>query len=259
MSGHSKWAKIRHAKGAADAKRGKVFSKLSQQITMAVKEGGGGDIDSNPSLRLLVDKAKAESLPSVNIERAINRGLGVGKDGVRFEDCVYEGIGPAGVSFIVDVTTDNKNRVLPDLRKMFSVSGGNISEGGSLLWNFEQKGRVEVRCGRMKKSEKFGQEDEFVPIDREEVMMSLMDIPGVLDIEEYDDELLIVFTDLKDLSSVKKSVDSLEYIVNSYELIRVAKVLKEIDPSSLEKVLSFIEKLEEYSDVQGVWCDVELN
>ena len=143
MSGHSKWAKIKHVKGIADAKKGKVFSKLAQQITIAVKEKGG-EIESNPSLRLLVDKAKAEGLPSANVERAINRGLGTGKDGVRFEECVYEGIGPGGVSFILDVTTDNTNRVVSDLRKIFSTSGGNLSEGGSLLWNFDQKGKIEV-------------------------------------------------------------------------------------------------------------------
>jgi YebC/PmpR family DNA-binding regulatory protein len=255
MSGHSKWAKIRHAKGAADAKRGKVFSKLAQQITIAVKEGGG-DINSNPSLRLLVDKAKAEALPSANIERAINRGLGVGKDGAKFEECVYEGIGPAGVSFVIDVTTDNKNRVLPDLRKIFSVAGGSLSEGGSLLWNFQQKGKIEVRCGKMQESEKYGQEDEFVPIDREEVMMNLMDIPGVLDIEEFLEDSLVVFTEPKDLISVKKSIDTLDYVVISYELIREAKVLKEV--SNISKVSDFIEKLEDYSDVQGVWCDAKL-
>ena len=255
MSGHSKWAKIKHAKGAADAKKGKVFSKLAQQITLAVKEGGG-DINSNPSLRLLVDKARAEALPSANIDRAINRGLGVGKDGAKFEECVYEGIGPEGVSFVIDVTTDNKNRVLPDLRKIFSVSGGNLSEGGSLLWNFEQKGKIEVRCGKMKKSEKYGQEDEFVLVNSEEVMMSLMDIEGVVDIEEVNDDLLTVFTQPKDLIPVKKSIDALGYVVNSYELIRTAKVLKEV--TNTEKVLGFIEKLEEYSDVQGVWCDIKL-
>ena len=257
MSGHSKWSKIKHAKGAADAKKGKVFSKLSEQITIAVKEGGG-DIGSNPSLRLLVDRAKSEGLPSANIERAINRGMGVGKDGVVFEECVYEGIGPGGVSFVLDVTTDNKNRVVSDLRKLFSDFGGNLAEGGSLIWNFEQKGRIEVRCGKMQAGEKYGEGEKFIPINREEVMMSIMDIEGVVDIQESGEDMLFVYTLSKDLASVKKSIDALGYVVDSYKLIREPKVYKEIDDAEKEKVLSFVEKLEEYSDIQGIWTDIKL-
>ncbi len=257
MSGHSKWSKIKHAKGAADAKKGKVFSKLSEQITLAVKEGGG-DVNSNPSLRLLVDKAKSEGLPSANIERAINRGLGVGKDGVKFEECVYEGMGPGGVSFVLDVTTDNKNRVVSDLRRLFSDFGGNLAEGGSLIWNFEQKGCIEVRCGKMEKGEKYGEGERFVPIDQEEVMFSLMDIEGILDIEEIGDDSLFIYTLPKDLDAVKKNIGPLGYVIESYKLIREPKVYKEVDDSEKEKVPSFIEKLEEYSDIQGIWSDIKL-
>lgn len=257
MAGHSKWSKIKHAKGIADAKKGKIFSKLSEQITIAVKEGGG-DVNSNPSLRLLVDKAKSEGLPSSNVERAINKGLGISKDGVKFEECVYEGIGPAGVSFVLDVTTDNKNRVVSDLRKLFSDFGGNLAEGGSLLWNFEQKGRVEVRCGKMKEGEKHGEGEKFEKIDSEEVMMSLMDIDGVLDIEEVDDGLLHVFTEPKNLSVVKNAIENLDFVIDSYKLIRIPKVKKDIESSDKEKVLEFLEKLEEYSDIQGIWHDTTL-
>ena len=137
------------------------------------------------------------------------------------------------------------------------MAGGNLSEGGSLLWNFEQKGRIEIRSGKMQEGEKYGEGDKFVPINREEVMMSLMDIAGVLDIQEVDGDLLVLFTDPKDLVSVKKSVDSLGYVVNSYELIRIAKVLKDVEPSAKEKVLALVENLEEYSDVQGVWFDAK--
>ncbi len=257
MSGHSKWSKIKHSKGLADAKKGKVFSKLSEQITIAVKEGGG-DVDTNPSLRILVDKAKSEALPSANIERAINRGLGIGKDGVKFEECVYEGIGPAGVSFVLDVTTDNKNRVVSDLRKLFSDFGCNLAEGGSLQWNFEQKGRVEVKCGRMKEGQKYGEGESFERLDSEEVMMSLMDIEGVLDIDEVDKGLLHVFTDPKNLSNVKKEIDNLGFVVESYRLVRVPKVKKDITDSEKEKVFEFLEKLQEYSDIQGIWCDLDV-
>jgi YebC/PmpR family DNA-binding regulatory protein len=260
MSGHSKWAKIKHAKGAADAKKGKIFSKMAQQITIAVREGGG-EIDSNPSLRLLVDKAKSEGLPTANVERAINRGLGVSKDGTQFVECVYEGMGPAGVSFILDVTTDNRNRVVSDLRKIFSTAGGNLSEGGSLLWNFEQKGRIEVRCGKMQGSEKYGEGDKFIPEEKDDVMMNLMDIENVKDIEELvegEEVLLNVFTDVKNFSSVKKDIDSTGYVVNTYELIREPKVRKEISDSEKKKIHDFIEKLEEYSDIQGIWHDANL-
>ncbi len=256
MSGHSKWSKIKHAKGVADAKKGKVFSKLSEQITIAVKEGGG-DIDNNPSLRLLVDKAKSEALPSANIERAINRGLGVGKDGAQFEECVYEGIGPAGVTFVLDVTTDNKNRVVSDLRKLFSNFGGNLAEGGSLQWNFEQKGRVEVKCGKMKEGEKYGEGESFEKLEVDEVMMSLMDIDGILDIEEVDEGLLHVFTEPKNLSSVKNGIDNLGFVVDTHRLVRIPKVKKEIADSEKEKVDEFLEKLQEYSDIQGIWSDLD--
>ncbi len=256
MSGHSKWAKIKHAKGAADAKRGKVFSKLAQQITISAKEGGG-DVSSNPSLRLLLDKAKAEGLPNTNIQRAINRGLGVGQDGVQFEECVYEGMGPAGVSFVLDVTTDNKNRVVADLRKIFSNSGGNLSEAGSLSWNFIQKGKIDVLCGKMVESEKHGEGEKFVKEDKEHVMMSLMDIDGVLDIEELEDDTLIVWTEVQNLHSVKNSISKLGLVIDSYQLVRISNNFKEISDENLEKVEQFIEELENYSDIQGIWYDIK--
>lgn len=261
MSGHSKWSKIKHAKGLADAKKGKIFSKYGQQIAIAAKEGGA-EIDSNPTLRLLVDKAKGEGMPSSNIERAINRGAGVNKEGVKFEDFSYEGMGPAGVAFIIDVSTDNKNRAVADLRLMFSNVGGNLSEGGSLSWNFETKGRIEVRPGKMQSSGKYGEPDYFVAEDKDEVIMNLMDISGILDINEDEDEngelILHVFTVPAELNNVKNSVLALGYVVNTYQLVKVAKLLKELTESDYEKVSNFIDTLEEYSDVEGVWTDANL-
>ncbi len=255
MSGHSKWAKIKHAKGVADAKKGKVFSKLSEQITIVVKEGSG-DINSNPSLRLLVDKAKSEGLPSANIERAINRGLGVGKDGAKFEEYVYEGIGPEGISVVLDVTTDNKNRVVADLRRLFSDFGGNLAERGALLWNFEQKGRVEVRCGKMKEGEKYGEGEVFEKLETDIVIVHLMDIEGILDIEEVDDGLLFVFTQPKDLNAVKENIAKLNYVIDSYKLVRIPKTTKKVE--NVQKIEEFVEKLEDYSDIQGIWLDTKI-
>lgn len=257
MAGHSKWAKIKHAKGIADAKKGKVFSKLSQQLTIASREGGG-DVSSNPSLRVLVEKAKAEGLPATNIQRAINKGIGVGQDGVRFEECLYEGVGPGGVSFVIDVVTDNKNRVVSDLRKMFSDVGGCLSESGSLSWNFDQKGRIEVLCGKMKDSDKFGSERVFVDEKDEDVMIHLMDLEGIIDIEEASKGVLYVFTSPQDLHAVKESVKGTGYEISNYSLIRVPKTLKEVSDDGRSKVLELFELLEEYPDIQGIWLDISL-
>jgi YebC/PmpR family DNA-binding regulatory protein len=256
MAGHSKWAKIKHAKGIADAKKGKIFSKLAQQITVAAREGGS--LDANPSLRVLVDKAKSEGLPASNIERAINKGLGVGDDSSSFEECVYEGVGPGGVSLVLDVITDNKNRVVSDLRKLFSDFGGNLSSSGSQSWNFEQKGRIEVRCGKMKEGKKHGEGEIFEKEDKEEVIMSIMDIPNIVDIEDIHDEYINVFTQVTDLHSVKNKISSLGYVVSKCERIRVPKTLKEVSPAEKEKITSLIEALEEYSDVEEIWINANL-
>jgi len=257
MAGHSKWSKIRHAKGIADAKKGKVFSKLAQQISIAVREGGG-DVDTNPSLRVLVDKAKAEGLPAANIQRAINKGLGIGQDGAKFEECVYEGIGPGGVSMILDVTTDNTNRVVSDLRRLFVDFGGNLSDSGSQSWNFDQKGRVEVKCGKMQAAEKHGKEDVFAKEPKDDVMMQLMDIPGIVDIEDVDDETLNVITGVQDLHSVKEVIKGLGYVIPNYELIRIPKMLRDISDEDKEKLSAFVSSLEEYTDIQGIWFDTNL-
>lgn len=256
MAGHSKWAKIKHAKSIADAKKGKIFSKLAEQIALAARDGG--DLDANPSLRMLVERAKAEGLPAANIERAINKGLGVGDESSSFEECVYEGIGPGGISFVLDVVTDNKNRVVSDLRKLFSDFGGNLSSSGSQSWNFDQKGRIEVRCGKMEESEKHGEGEIFEGEDKEKVMMAIMDISGIVDIEEVNDEYIQVFTEVSDLHAVKDKIVDLGYVVSKYERIRVPKVLKEISLSERNKLISFMEALEEYGDIEEIWIDTNL-
>src|SRR6201747_1825285 len=147
MSGHSKWASIKHKKAIVDSKRGKLFTKLARAVTVAAKEGGG-DIDGNPSLALAVQKARDASMPKDNIERAIAKGTGEGVDADQIETVLYEGYGPGGVALLIEALTDNRNRTGSEVRHMFSKSGGNLGEPGSVAWQFEKKGIVVVDAGR---------------------------------------------------------------------------------------------------------------
>src|SRR3954468_15522716 len=151
MSGHSKWATIKHKKGALDAKRGKTFTRLIKEITIAAKQGGG-DADGNPRLRTAVLAAKAENMPAENIKRAIQRGTGE-LEGVNYEEITFEGYGPGGVAVIVDVTTDNRNRTVSKIRHMFGKNGGNLGESGSVAWMFSKKGSIVVPKAKAKEDD----------------------------------------------------------------------------------------------------------
>lgn len=255
MSGHSKWSTIRHKKAINDAKKGKVFSKLSQLITHAARQGGG-DIYMNPTLRMYVQQAKEEGFPADNIQKAIDKGAG-GGDGVQLVEASYEGFGPGNVAIIVDVLTDNTNRVVSELRNIFSDFGGNLGESGSVSWNFETKGYVNVKPGKMVKSEKFGEEDYFVSEDIDEVMMILMDIEGIDDIEVNENHSLDIYTDYKAMAKVRDSVLSLGYVVVNAQLVKLPKMKKKVEGEELEKILKALDTLEEYDDVQEIWTDLE--
>lgn len=266
MSGHSKWSKIRHKKGIKDAKRGKLFSKMAQQITIAARDGGG-DPDANFSLRLLVDKAKSASMPADNIKRAIDRGIGKGEGG-QLENALYEAYGPGKASMIVEAITDNKNRTVAELRKLFSDSGGNLAESGSVSWNFDQRGLVIVESAKLKKSDKYGEPDIHVPEDPEETMLQLIEIPGVVDVDtiDYEEEdsaeervHLQLITQAQDLISVRDQVHNLGYIVKDAELTWIPRSYKEVSPESREKLHNFLERLDEVEDVHNVWMDVKLD
>ncbi len=254
MSGHSKWSTIKHKKEANDSKKGKVFSKISSQITHAARMGGG-DPEMNPSLRMYLDKARSVSFPIENIKKAIEKGTGEGDSGIVFEEASYEGFGPGGVAIIVDVLTSNKNRAVSDLRNMFSDFGGNLGEKGSVSWNFETRGLVTVRCGHMEKGVKYGDEDVFVGDNKDEVMMKIMDIEGILDIEE-DGEELSVFTEFQDMTRVRDEIVKLGYVVTDAEIIKIAKIDKELKGEEYDKAVSAIERLEDYEDVENVWTDL---
>ena len=258
MSGHSKWSTIKHKKAINDAKKGKIFSKLSTQITHAARQGGG-DANMNPNLRLYIDKAKSVGFPIDRIEKAISKGTGEGSDGVTYEEITYEGFGPEGIQILVDTLTDNKNRTVADLRQLFDEIGGRMGETGSVSWNFNVRGLITVKCGHMKKSEKYGGEDEYIKEDREEIMIALMDIPGIEDIKETDIdgiEGLDVYTTFSDFSTVRNKVEEMGYVIDDAEIIKEAKVTKTLSEKDLEKAVSALERIEENDDVQSVWSDL---
>lgn len=259
MSGHSKWSTIKHKKAINDAKKGKIFSKVSVQITHAAKQGGG-DPNMNPSLRMYIDKAKKVGFPQDKIEKAIQKGTGEGGDGVVYDDSSYEGFGPFGIQIVVDTLTDNKNRTVADLRKLFEDIGGTMGESGSVGWNFETKGLIVIKPGHMEKAEKFGEDDIYVEDDVEEVMLNIMDMEGVLDIQEVDlngMKGLEIYTEYNQLASVKDKIVDLGYVLREADLIKEAKMEKELTEEQLEKVQSALETLEDNDDVQNVWTDAK--
>jgi YebC/PmpR family DNA-binding regulatory protein len=258
MSGHSKWSTIRHKKAANDAKKGKIFSKLSTQITHAARQGGG-DPEMNPNLRMYIDKAKSAGFPVDRVEKAIAKGTGEGANGITFEEASYEGFGPGGIQIIVDTLTDNKNRTVSDLRKLFEDVGGSMGAEGAVSWNFDTKGLVVVKAGKMHKAEKYGQEDIFVAENREEVMMNIMDIDGVMDIQEVEFdgvEGLEVYTQYSDLAKVRDSISSLGYVLEEAAIVKEPKMVKKLDDTQIEKAKDAIETLEDHDDVQNVWSDL---
>lgn len=259
MSGHSKWDTIKHKKAINDAKKGKSFSKISALISHAAKQGGG-DPNMNPNLRLYIGKAKELGFPTDKIEKAINKGTGEGGDGISFEEISYEGFGPHGIQIIVDTLTDNKNRTISDLRQLFEEIGGNIGDSGSVSWNFETKGYIEILSGHMEKSPKFGEPDIFVAEDQEEVMLAIMDLEGVLDIEETDvdgKKGFAIYTKYDSLGDIRDRLEKMNLVIKEAELIKEANIKKSLSNTELERATSALEKLEENDDVQNVWSDLE--
>jgi YebC/PmpR family DNA-binding regulatory protein len=260
MSGHNKWSKIKHKKQAQDARRSKEFSKISTLITHAAKTGGG-DPELNPSLRMYVDKAKSIGFPIDNIERAIAKGTGEDIEGVEFQEVTYEGYGPEGIAIIIDCLTDNTNRSVSEIRRIFEEVGGNLGESGSVSWNFDVKGKIDVKAGHKEESEKYGGEDKFIKDDVDQVMMDLMDIDGIMDIREKDIDGVVgveVITEFKDMTKVRDSIsDNLPYIIDDASIIKIAKNKKKLEGDALERVEKVIERFEDRDDVQNVWSDLE--
>ncbi len=241
MSGHSKWSTIKHKKGAADAKRGKLFSKLSRAIMVAAKEGGA-DPDSNLALQNAIEKARSYSMPTDNIERAIAKGAGEGTDGASFETVVYEGYGPEGVAVIVEALTDNRNRTAAEVRHLFSKHGGNLGATGAVAWQFERRGVVLVAGDR---------------VDEDELMLTAADA-GADDVER-DGETYVVSSTPEDLTRLREALEQAGYTLESVGLQMVPKTTDAIaEESTAKQVVRLVEGLEDNDDVQDVYANFDI-
>jgi len=239
MSGHSKWSSIKHKKGAADAKRGKLFTKLARAITVAARDGGG-DPDGNPALATAIQKAREASMPKDNIQRAVDRGSGVGADAAAIESILFEGYGPGGVAVLVEALTDNRNRASADIRHAFSKHNGSLGEPGSVAWIFEKRGVVVVDGSR------YGEDDLIVAIDA-----------GAEDVRE-EGEALRVICEPGDLSAVKEALEAGDVEIQSAEVVMEPKSAVEVKGNEAKSLLGLIEELEEHDDVNEVHANFDI-
>jgi YebC/PmpR family DNA-binding regulatory protein len=239
MSGHSKWSSIKHKKGAADAKRGQLFTKLARAITVAAREGGG-DPEANPSLATAIQKARAESMPKANIERAIDRGTGQGGDAEVVERIHFEGYGPGGAAVLVEAITDNRNRTSAEVRHAFSRHGGSLGEPGSVAWMFEKKGAIQLDAAR------YGEDDVMVAIDA-----------GASDVIE-EEETLTVICDPSDLTAVREALEQGGVDIRSAGLVTEPKNTVTVDESDAGTLLKMLDAIEEQDDVNEVWANFDI-
>ncbi|HEY5543830.1 MAG TPA: YebC/PmpR family DNA-binding transcriptional regulator [Candidatus Binatia bacterium] len=233
MSGHSKWSTIKHKKAAKDAKKGKIFTKLIKEITVAARMGGG-DINANPRLRTAVLTARGNSMPNENIERAIKKGTGE-LEGVTYEEIQYEGYGPGGAAIIAQVLTDNKNRTVSEIRRLFTKHGGNLGETGCVSWMFDNKGLIAI---------------EKSQVDEERLMGIVLEA-GAEDVRE-EDEIFEVVTSPEAFAAVKDSLDHEKIAVASAQVTLMPKNTVDVDAKHVEQILKLTEELEDHDDVQSV-------
>jgi YebC/PmpR family DNA-binding regulatory protein len=241
MSGHSKWSTIKRKKGAADAKRGALFGKLSKAITVAAREGGG-DAEMNPALGLAVQKAKAGNMPNDNIQRAIDKGTGAGSDADTYERITYEGYAPGGVAVLVDVLTDNRNRAASDVRYIFSKNGGKLGTSGSVAYLFERKGVI------------------LVPkdlADEDELMEAALEA-GAEDVEEQENDYRIV-TAPENFMTVRDALDNAGIPHENAEITMEAQNSIDLDAGTAKQTLRLIDALEENDDVQEVYANFDIS
>jgi len=239
MSGHSKWAQIKRQKGANDAKRGQMFTKVGREITIAAR-AGGGDPEANYRLRLALLKAKQINMPQDNIKRAIERATG-GAEGGSLEETTYEGYGPAGVAFMIEVATDSRNRAAAEIRNVFSKNGGNLGENGSVAWLFEPRGVVII---------------EGNPKQLEDIALASIDL-GALDFR-LDGNILELYTDVADLPKVRETLVKQKVNVTSAERSRIPNSTIPLDEDVAFKVLRLADRLEELDDVQKVYFNADI-
>ena len=238
MSGHSKWATIKHKKAATDAKRGNLFTKLIKEISVAAR--GGGNPDINPRLRVAIERAKESSMPSDNIERAIKKGTGQ-LEGITYEDIALEGYGPGGVAIYVEGVSDNKNRTTAEVRTIFTKKGGNMAGAGSVAWMFEKKGYIVIS----KKT-----------IDEDKLMSIALDAGA----EDFivEDENYAIKTTVQDFFKVKKALDDNKIKTEDAEITLLPKSTVKVVGDDAKKVLDLVEGLEDHEDVQNVYANFDI-
>ncbi len=238
MSGHSKWSTIRHKKGAADVKRGKIFTKIIREITVAAKIGGG-DINTNPRLRLAINKAKSENMPKDNMEKAIKKGTGE-LEGVNYEENIYEGYGPNGVAIMVSTLTDNKNRTISEIRHIFSKNGGNIGATGCVAFLFDRKGVIVV----LKKDAD------------EEKLMDIALNAGAEDIRE-DKDFFEIITDTENFENVKESIENAKIPYENAEITMLASDSITLKEKEADQMMKLMDALDDCDDVQDFYTNAD--
>ena len=241
MSGHSKWSTIKHKKGAADAKRGKIFSRLAKEITIAAKTGGG-DPAGNPRLRTVLLEARSENMPKDNIERAIKKGTGE-LPGVSYDEVRYEGYAPGGIALIIDILTDNKNRTVAEIRHLLTRHGGSMAETNAVAWNFEQKGLIVIPKSACSDDE----------------MLEKAIEAGAEDVDSSGDEFHEVTTVSTDLYAVAKALEGMGLKAESAKLTMIPKTTQKVEGKSVGNVLKLMEALEEHDDVQNVYANFDIS
>ncbi|SUI68635.1 YebC/PmpR family DNA-binding transcriptional regulator [Shewanella morhuae] len=240
MAGHSKWANIKHRKAAQDAKRGKLFTKFIRELTVAAREGGS-DPDSNPRLRVAIDKALGGNMTRDTVERAIKRGAGE-LEGQQLETILYEGYGPGGTAVMVETMTDNRNRTVSGVRNAFTKSGGNLGTDGSVSYLFTKRGVL-----------------SYAPGTDEDTLMEAALEAGAEDIVSYDDGAIDVFTDSVDFYTVKEALDKAGFVADNAEIAMIAATKAELDLDTAEKFMRLIDTLEDHDDVQEVYHNAEIS
>jgi YebC/PmpR family DNA-binding regulatory protein len=240
MSGHSKWSTIKHKKGAADAKRGKIFTRILKEMTVAARMGGADPI-GNPRLRAAVAEAKANNMPKDNIERAIKRGTGE-MEGLVFEEITYEGIGPGGVGILVDVVTDNTNRTTPEIRHMFEKHGGNLGTPGSVRFQFERKGYFAIEKSAI----------------GEDKLMEIVLEAGADDLQTDDPETYEVYTSPENFEAVRQALETNKIPTVEAKLGQIPSNYVTLDEQKAKQMIRFLEMLDDHDDVQNVWSNFDI-
>lgn len=238
MAGHSKWSKVKRIKAVTDVKKAKIFNKLIREITVAARQGGG-DPAGNPRLRTALANARVKNLPADNIDRAIKKGTGT-LEGVSYDEVSYEGYGPAGVAIIIDVLTDNKMRIVPEVRSTLNKFGGNLGETGSVSWNFETKGLLSVKESKL---------------SEDELMEAALDA-GAVDIKTEDGQIEI-FTEPYHLPDVKSKLETKGLQFDVAQVSKLPKTMIRVEGEAAEKMVKLIDTLEDNDDVQNIWTNAE--